>query len=218
MSREQKQWVAYGILMVAVVVAGLMGVRYPMPEPPAAGIPPVFPTETAEEDLSFGVGARYTPFDSVRVYHELNVQGPADFDGAMNVDEAATLASVTSTGAGDFDSTLNVDDDATFNDDMIVAAQTAISVTAGGLITPTGSYQPLESGGYVSATLAITNAAGAAYSAGTLVVLINTVTYTIEITDTGTTILSGNLALDQYDSAVLWFDGTNWIEVSETNN
>ena len=43
-------------------------------------------------------------------------------------------------------------------------------------------------------------------------------TNTITITDTGTLKLSGNAALGQYDTITLWSDGTNWIEISETNN
>ena len=34
MSEIQKRWVAYGIVAVAVIIAALLGMRYPMPEPP----------------------------------------------------------------------------------------------------------------------------------------------------------------------------------------
>jgi len=292
MTERQKRWLGYGIILVAIVAAGFLGVRYPIPEPPPE-ISPMFPEW--EEEVSFGAGARYTPFDSVRVQHELNVVGAADFDSTLNVDGVMTLASVTSTGAGDFDSTLNVDGattlnstldvdggvssgtgavtvtdqllvdgqadviqlqvqgyttqtanlvvfeqsdgtdvatvsnaglmtlaggvtlsdgDATVADDFIVAAQTAVSVTAeGGMITPTGTYQPLESAANYSSTLETSG-----FTTGTLLVLVNTVNHRLGITDTGSVRLSGNLFLDQYDSAILWFDGTNWVQLAESDN
>ena len=109
-------------------------------------------------------------------------------------------------------------DDLTVGDDAVIGglykltAATAISVTTDATITPTGSYQPLESAGNVQ-TSSI-----AVLAAGTVVHFVNTANTTITFTDTGTLKLSGNAALGQYDSLILLSDGTNWIEVSETNN
>ena len=217
MSKERMQWLAYGIMMVAIVVAGLMGVRYPMPEPPAGGIPPVFPTETAEEDLSFEVGARYTPFGSVRVQHYLNVVGAADFDDTLNVDGAATLASVSSTGTGAFgDVTASaLVDVGTF---INLSEQTAISVTADSTITATGTYQPLTSGA------AVTTSTSCAVYTGTLVgdvvIFVNeNASDVITIDGTGGNVeCKTDQALGAGDSLMIVWDGADWQCLSDHDN
>lgn len=90
-------------------------------------------------------------------------------------------------------------------------SRSALTVTNGGTITALGTYQPLTSSGTVTATLA----AGAA---GRVLVLINTANTTINIQDTGIQKLSAAAALGQYDSLLLWSDGTNWIEIARSNN
>lgn len=94
---------------------------------------------------------------------------------------------------------------------QVAGARTAISVTNGSAITATGSYQPLTSGGTVTATIT-------AGDAGRLLVLVNTSATTINIQDTGIQKLSAAAALGQYDALVLWSDGTNWIEISRSDN
>jgi len=94
---------------------------------------------------------------------------------------------------------------------QVAGARTAISVTNGSAIAATGSYQPLTSGGTVTATIT-------AGDAGRLLVLVNTSATTINIQDTGIQKLSAAAALGQYDALVLWSDGTNWIEISRSDN
>ena len=48
--------------------------------------------------------------------------------------------------------------------------------------------------------------------------LTNVGSQTITITDTGTTVLSSNAVLGQYDVLELMFDGTNWLQVGKTDN
>lgn len=98
------------------------------------------------------------------------------------------------------------------NGDVTLSPQTAIMVTQDSTISPTGSYQPLTAENDVS-TSSIT-----AGSAGDVLYLTNTVTWTITLTDTGALKLSGNAALGQYDTLLLIADGTNWIEVVQTDN
>lgn len=115
-------------------------------------------------------------------------------------------------------SDLVVGDDLTVTGDTVLGGftrhskATAVTVTNGGTITPTASYQPLTS------TANRGTSSIAVLSAGTVVHFVNTANTTITLTDTGTLKLSGNAALGQYDSLILLSDGTNWIEVSETNN
>lgn len=94
---------------------------------------------------------------------------------------------------------------------QVAGARTAISVTNGSAIAATGSYQPLTSGGTVTATIT-------AGDAGRLLVLVNTSATTINIQDTGIQKLSAAAALGQYDALVLWSDGTNWVEISRSDN
>jgi hypothetical protein len=133
----------------------------------------------------------------------------------LEVDGDTTLADVT---AADVAADAVTADAVTASEvvvdgDLILAAQTAISVTNGMTLTPTGSYQLLTSAAASRAFGAITAA-----DAGTVLTLVNTVNQTITITDTGTLKLSGNAALGQYDSITLISDGTNWIELNESDN
>jgi hypothetical protein len=102
--------------------------------------------------------------------------------------------------------------------DMVVSLfgrferQAPIEATAGGTITPTGTYQPITSTGNIGLSDLVPT------TAGDLLILINESDTTITITDTATTMLSGNIALGQYDSLTLFCDGTNWVELATTNN
>jgi len=91
-------------------------------------------------------------------------------------------------------------------------AQAAIEVSDDSVITPTGVYQPL------TASAACGTASIAAMAAGTVVAFQNVSTNTITLTDTGTLLLSGNAALEQYDTLVLLSDGTNWIQLAKADN
>jgi len=93
-----------------------------------------------------------------------------------------------------------------------LTAQTALTVTDGTAFTPTGTYQPISAAGEVTPTIT------AGFTAGDLLVLINTSAQTINIADSGTAKLTAAFAMGQYDSLTLWSDGTNWIEVSRANN
>lgn len=226
MNEKQLQWLAYGLVVMAIVVAGFLGVRYPIPEPPPE-ISPMLPEW--EEETSFGVGARYTPFGSVRVQHELNVVGAADFDSTLNVDGAATLASVTATGAGDFDSTLNVDGAMTLVGDMTCSAlvdvgtflnlseQTAISVTAGAILTPTGTYQPLTSAAAVTTS---TSCAVYTGTTGNVVIFVNeNASDIITIDGTGGNVeCKSDQALGSGDSLMMMWDGLDWQCLSDHDN
>lgn len=92
-------------------------------------------------------------------------------------------------------------------------AQTALTVTDGTAFTPTGTYQPITAAGAVTPTVSTTG-----FSAGDLLVLINTGSNAITLADSGTAKLASAAALGQYDSITLIFDGTNWIEFSRSNN
>lgn len=158
------------------------------------------------------------------VARQLTVENAATFQDGFTAGGASTISTggltITAGGATITDGGLTVTDDGiTISDDNIViadfaqiTAQTAISVTDGGIITPTGSYQPLESAAEVTATLS------SGCTAGRKLALINTVATTINISETATSALSGNFAMGQYDSMLLWCDGTRWVQLAETDN
>lgn len=130
---------------------------------------------------------------------------------AINGDLSAT-GDLAVTGDSTLTGDLTTSADASIADTFNIAAQTSVTVTQSGTLTPTGSYQPITAGG----NLSFGNIA--AGEAGDVLTLINLSNTTITITDTGTLKLSGNAELGQYDSLLLWSDGTNWVEVAQANN
>lgn len=91
------------------------------------------------------------------------------------------------------------------------APRTAITLTNGGTLNATGTYQRITAAGAVGASIATK-------PAGTLLILVNTGSNTITFTETATLISAGNIALGAGDSATLISDGTNWTQISGSNN
>lgn len=185
---------------------------------------------TVVDDLTVG-GQIATTQGAVTVTDNLLVDGQADVvqltvqgNGTQTalpfvVENSAGTDQFTVSNTGDATAAddLIVTDDATVNDLFVsdwtrVVPQAAISVTMNAIITPTGSYQPLESAGTVNTASIATG------TAGDLLVLENTAATSIVLTDTGTLKLSGNLTLGQYDSVTLLSDGTNWVQLATSNN
>jgi hypothetical protein len=139
--------------------------------------------------------------------------------GWFQVDSLWAESNLRVDGEANLNTNLTVGDDLVIGDDLTVGnflhltAATAISLTNGGIITATSSYQPIDAA--PSTTVTPTIAAG---SAGQLLRLVNQGTGTIRIIDTGTAKLSADYDLGQYDSLLLMSDGTNWIEMGRSNN
>ena len=90
---------------------------------------------------------------------------------------------------------------------------TSVVVTNATIFTVTGSYQP------ITASLAVTpTICTACATAGQLLLLVNTSANAITIVDTGNQVLAGDFAIGQYDTLLLIFDGTRWIERARSNN
>lgn len=113
---------------------------------------------------------------------------------------------------------VTVSNDFEAGDDVIVGnwglftPQSAIAVTQDSTIEPTGTYQRLSAVGACQ-TSDIT-----AGTAGQVLILVNTSAAAITISDTGTIMLGDDRAIDQYDTLTLISDGTNWLELSYTDN
>mgnify|MGYP001478587052 CR=1 FL=1 len=164
--------------------------------------------------LAFAVGvnaqAVATNFSWV-VTKLLTVTDTATFTDDVNVAGNITAGSALAVTGGASAATLSVSGDVALGADLAIAPRTAISVTNGGIITPTGTIQMLESAGNVTATLA-------AGTSGQLLTLINTSNTTILLLDTTGQIFSGNSSLAQWDNASFVFYGTSWIQTGESDN
>ena len=159
--------------------------------------------------LAFAVGvnaqAVATNFTWV-VTKLLTVTDVATFTSSVSVAGASNLAGNTSVGG-----TLSVTGNTALATGLNIVPQTAISVTNGGIITPTGAVQLLTAAGNVTATLATGQA-------GQMLTVINTANVTMLIQDTTGQIFSGDASLGQWDTADFVWYGTSWIQTGESNN
>lgn len=98
--------------------------------------------------------------------------------------------------------------------------RTAIVFTAAGTITnplyitPTGTYQRLTA----TTAVAVSGENIVVKPAGTILTLINVGSNTITLTETTHLKSAGNVALGAADAATFYSDGTNWYQVSASNN
>lgn len=92
--------------------------------------------------------------------------------------------------------------------------RTAITVTNGGTVNPTGTYTQLTAASAVGTS----GAAITVKPAGTILVLVNMGSNTITFTETGTLISAGNIVLGTLDTATLVSNGTNYYQIAASNN
>lgn len=142
---------------------------------------------------------------------ELTVNGNALITGTLETDGGATLASVIVEGNGDVTGNFEVTDHLLTQAELYMIPPDAITIVNGGQITITAAVMEITAAGEVTATL---STAGD----GQLVTLINTGSNAINIVDTGTTYMAGNVALGQRDTISLIGVGTSWYEISRSNN
>jgi len=152
-------------------------------------------------DTSAAIGTDATVGD------DLTVTGDAAVGGNLAVD--GTFAG---TGNASFAGTVAVNgSDLAVAAQLAIVPQTAISLTNGGIITPTGTVQEITSSGNVTVTLA-------SPGNGDILVLLNTANVSIVIEDTTGQTLADNVTLGQWDTLTLLGRGTAWIELSRSNN
>jgi hypothetical protein len=159
-------------------------------------------------------GAGWYDFEtSVRMWQNLKVYGTTALVGSIS-----TAGTVTATGDVIAGGDVTVGDDLTVTD--LLAAKklratqgTTQTLTASAEITSANTYLPISAAGNIG-----TSAIAAGSQPGSLLVLENVANVSIVITDTSTTMLSGNITLGQYDTLGLIWDGTNWVMLFTTNN
>lgn len=144
-------------------------------------------------DTSAAIGTDATVGD------DLTVTGDAAVGGNLAVD--GTFAGTVAVNGSDLAVAAQ----------LAIVPQTAISLTNGGIITPTGTVQEITSSGNVTVTLA-------SPGNGDILVLLNTANVSIVIEDTTGQTLAGNVTLGQWDTLTLLGRGTAWIELSRSNN
>lgn len=121
--------------------------------------------------------------------------------------------------------TLRVETDATVGDDLTVTdlfatgkirstRGTTQTLTADATITDTWSYIPVTAAGAIGTS----GIASTTSVSGDILIVTNVGTNAIVITDTGNTVLSGNITLGQFDTLSLVFDGQRWVQLATTNN
>lgn len=174
----------------------------------AACVPPA-PVQPAPDEQVAGLGVNEMVVTAITVRNDANVKGSLNVDGALSVDGATALSGGV---VGDVTGNVLADDW------LSISAQTAISVTAGAIITPTGTYQPLTSAAPVttSTTTAVANGA----VTGRLLILRNAnAADAITIDGTGGNVeCKANVALGAGDTLTLIWNGTDWNCISSYDN
>lgn len=201
---NRKRYIFEALLVILVLVAGWFGVQLPNPPTPE-------PVPWTEMDPEPGTGTRSAigrpiQFDrNVKIAQDLSVVGDADVDSTLTVDGASTL-----TGAVTVGSNLAVTGSTTLTGGLILAS-TAITLTAGQVITPAYGMYIISSSGSVSMTLAAPSAAGR------VLYLYGDDANTVTINDTNIRSTDGNaVTFGQYD-VVQWIStATEWIHVSKS--
>lgn len=149
-----------------------------------------------------GSGGYYDFESSVRIMQDLlvlddmNVQDTARIEGDLTLGDDLSVTDLATVGK------------------VRYTRGTTQTLTFGSVITDVATFQPIGAAGAIG----LSGISTATSVAGDILILENVVNQAITISDTGTTMLSGNLTLGQYDTLGLVFDGTNWVELYTTNN
>lgn len=168
----------------------------------------------------------------------LEVDGPARFEGGIDMQEQAIVNVASLSMVDDIDAggylVLNIGAGGTdfrpgggltLADGLVVTsggqsvaglqklpAAAPIVVTHGATFAATGSMQPISAAsGPVTPVLSIP-------PAGTRLCLVNTGAVHIVLADTGNQVLAGNWDAGQYDVLCGWSDGTRFLEISRADN
>lgn len=181
-----------------------------------------------------------TRFRSVLVEHDLDVDGNFDLAGSFDVSNDLDINGNKLDLDADADTSITADTDdqidfeiggadvinfnalgistsnitttarASAGTFLNLAAQTALSITNGWGITPTGTYQKIQSGVPVTTSATTPIVAG---SSGDLLILQNVNAADAIIVDgTGGTVECGaNVTIDAGDTLSLIYDGSNWV-------
>lgn len=152
-------------------------------------------------DIGGGTCGTATGDNDLCVADALEVDGATDLDGTLIVDGATSLNHVS------------------IDDWLTLDPATAISVTAGMVITPVSSLQPLTSGSAVTCDTTVCLVV-AGFTAGDILILRNdNASDTVTIDGTGGTVeCKSDVVLGAADTLTLLFDGSVWNCIAYYDN
>jgi hypothetical protein len=197
LSPRTKKILGWGLVVLAITVAGLLGFRYPLPPAPDE-LQDIFDDAV----LDAGADARpegATNLDSLVLADDLVISDD------LSVGDDSTLNG-TLLVVGSLDGSADLDIGTWLN----LSAQTAISLTAGSTITPTGTYQPIQSGSAVTTSTSLAVAGGV--ETGDLLILRNlNAADAITVDGTGANVeCKANIVLGPGDTLTLIWNGDDW--------
>ena len=198
MNEQVKKWLAYAIVIIAVVVAGYLGVSYPLPAPP---------TGIGAQSIA---GEGITTLDSLTLTNDLVVTDDASVTGDLTAGTGtfATGATVTSGGLLITAGGLTVSSGDADLAGLFQPSFANETITDGEVLTPTVTVYALDTAGAVTMTLA------ASADEGQLLILIGDDANTITINDTNIRSSDGStIDVGQYDVVVFVYQDSEWLEL-----
>jgi hypothetical protein len=240
MSDKTKQYIGYAIVLIAVIVAGVLGYSYPLPAPPADESDVLLrlnALEQAAQFSSFSVtpgGEGYTNLTSLELSEDLYVGDDATIVGDLDAATITTANLVSQTvsfsATGTTSLLTTTATNLTASGNVVVTGTSSLvgnvtlsallkpgfadeTITNGETLTPTKTVYALDSAGAVTMTLA------ASASEGQLLFLVGDDANTITIADTNIRSTDGNaITVGQYDAVAFVYQDSEWIELLKSAN
>lgn len=163
------------------------------------------------------IGKGWFEVDDLRVMGRADVAGESTFRDTVTIKDNLTLtgtasaASLLVSGNGDVTGNLEVVDHLLTQAELYMIPPANLTVTNGGIITPTAAVMVLTAAGTVGSSLA---PAGD----GQFLILVNNANQTITISETATARMAGDFAMGQYDTITFIGEGVTWHETARSNN
>jgi len=187
MTEKQKQWLAYAIVVVAILVAGFLGVTYPVPAPPVVVSSQGFTYPPGA--IYFAAGGKSQVFqDGSSATFNSGAQLTASSGSTVTLSGANTVTAPTFTG-------------------LPIQSSANYTPTEGTAYAPTAGLVTLTPAGALTFTLS-------ACTSGQFTVLYNSVNASVIITDSTNFLAAGDQTLGQYDALQAACIGSKWVQVS----
>lgn len=204
LSETQKKWIAWIVVTVVITAVSVgLGVSYPLPPAPLELLDQINKAAEAEEGFGAQGVARPVQFRSVRITDDLTVADDVTITDDVTVDTitAATGATVTAGGI----------DVAAGGLSLGGLAQLDCTTSA---ITSTQTLTPTASCYLLSGTSTLTLTLGTV-TTGTMALFVRTGNADLVL---ASVIKTSDSDLNQYDSFLALYDGSEWVQVGVSAN